>query len=108
MLHAEYSNLPLKFFKDLKTKRENKRPKSIEYLFKTQSQKLDHGLQASYEIALLIAKKAKPHNIGEELIKPALSIFAHTVLQQSSDAAVENIALSNDPVRRKIDELFRT
>ena len=78
-LHAEYSNQPLKFFKNVKTKREkreNKRPKSTEYLFKTQSQKLDRGLKASNEIALLIAKKAKPHNIGDELIKPALSVFA--------------------------------
>ena len=69
-----------------------------------QAANLDRGLEASYEMALLIAKTGKPHTIGEDLLKPALSIFAHSL--QKSDAAVaavNTIPLSNDSVRRRID-----
>jgi len=67
---------------------------------------LERGIEASYEISLLIAKSGKPHSIGEELIKPALSVFVLTVLQKGSDAAaVDSISLSNDTVRHRIDEM---
>ena len=104
-LHAEYSSKPLKFFEELKAKEDKVRPKSIETLFSNRTQNLDQGLDASYQIANLIAKCAKPHNVGEKLIMSALSIFARTVLQHKSDSAVKTIALSNDSVRRRIDEM---
>ena len=67
---------------------------------------LERGIKASYEISLLIAKSGKPHSIGEELIKPALSVFLSTVLQKGSDAAgVDSVPLSNDTVRHRIDEM---
>lgn len=42
----------------------------------------DNGLRASYSISLVIAKSGKPHNIGEELILPALKEFITTVLHK--------------------------
>ena len=97
----------LNFVTSLKNSRlRNKaRPKSIETLFSNRTQNLDQGLDASYQIANLIAKCAKPHNVGEMFIMPVLSIFARTVLQHKSDSSVKTIALSNDSVRRRIDEM---
>lgn len=104
-LHAEYSSKPVKFFEELKAKEEKGRPKSIEKLFSQRCQNLDNGLEASYQISSLVAKCGKPHSVGERLIKPALSIFARTVLQHKTDSAVDTIPLSNDSVRRRIDEM---
>ena len=67
---------------------------------------MERGIKASYEISLLIAKSGKPHSIGEELTKPALSVFVSIVLQKGSDATgADSIPLSNDTVRRRIDEM---
>jgi len=69
---------------------------------------LERGIEANYEISLLIVKSGKPHLIGEELIKPALSVFVLTVLQKGSDAAgVDSVPLSNDTVGRRIDEMAK-
>lgn len=102
--HGEYAAKPLNYFKELKVKRETELPKRIDSLFRKQSANLDRGMEASYEISLLIAKTGKPHSIGEELIKPALSVFARTVLR-GGDTAVNSVPLSNDTVRRRIDEM---
>ena len=75
-------------------------------MFRKQESNVERGIKASYEISLLIVKSRKPHSIGEELIKPALSVFVSTVLQKGSDAAgVDLSPLSNDAVRRQIDEM---
>ena len=104
-LHAEYSSKPVKFFEELKAKEEKGRPKDIEKLFSLRCQNLDGGLEASYQISSLIAKCGQPHSVGERLIKPALSIFARTVLQDKTDSTVDTIPLSNDSVRRRIEEM---
>ena len=55
-------------------------------------------------MSLLIARNGKPHTLGEDIIKPALSIFTK-VVQQKSDNDVRLIPLSNDSVRTRIDEM---
>ena len=62
-LHAEYSSKPVQFFEELKAKEEKGRPKRIENLFSQQSESLDNGLEASYQISSLIAKCGQPHSI---------------------------------------------
>jgi hypothetical protein len=50
----------------------------------------------------LIAEVGKDHTIGENLIKPSLSIFLKTFCGKS-DEGVKMMPLSNNTVSRKID-----
>ena len=65
----------------------------------------DKAVEASYKIALLIAKDKKPHTIGESLIKPCLLNACNTVFGEKSCKKVAKISLSNDTVKRRIDEM---
>lgn len=55
-------------------------------------------MEASYEIALLIAKDKTPHTVGESLVKPCLLTACKTILNEESCAKVANISLSNDTI----------
>ncbi|GFR31133.1 SCAN domain-containing protein 3 [Trichonephila clavata] len=60
----------------------------------------DVGLQASYNISLLIGKTGQqPHTIEKDLILPAVKevITAADIIQK--------IPVSNSPVQRQIDEM---
>ncbi|XP_076063460.1 protein FAM200C-like [Oratosquilla oratoria] len=70
--------------------------------FRQQSSKV---VEASYEIAMLIAKSKKSHNIGESLIKPSILCAAELVLEKDSANKLSQISLSNDTVKKRIDEL---
>ena len=64
------------------------------------------GLQASYNIALSIAKKTKPHTIGEELIMPAVTEVLKNVLHHTKHKQITSaILLSNNTVQRRIYEI---
>ena len=70
-IHSDKKDKDLEFFKTLKAKFNN-RP-SLETFFKLHVKTdLEAGQAATYNIALNIAKKGKPHTIGEEVIIPAL------------------------------------
>lgn len=66
---------------------------------------LVRGLTASYNISLLIAKSGKSHTIGESLIRPAIKEIIETVMQRDSSSVLSTIPLSNDSVKRRIDEM---
>ena len=70
--------------------------------FRQQTSKV---VEASYEIAMLISKSKKSHNIGESLIKPSILRVAEFVLGKDSANKLSQISLSNDTVKRRIDEL---
>ncbi|XP_076063290.1 zinc finger BED domain-containing protein 5-like [Oratosquilla oratoria] len=70
--------------------------------FRQQSSKV---VETSYEIAMLIAKSKKSHNIGESLIKPSILCAAELVLGKYSANKLYQISLSNDTVKKRIDEL---
>ncbi|KFD69485.1 hypothetical protein M514_18357 [Trichuris suis] len=55
------------------------------------------------EIALMIAKSSKPHNIGEDLILPATAEILETVLHQPARTIVSKTPLSRRTVQRRID-----
>ena len=61
---------------------------------------------ASYTISKLIAKTGKAHTIAEELILLTIKEILETVLHHSTRSrAMENVPLSNDTGRRRIDEM---
>ncbi|XP_042217350.1 SCAN domain-containing protein 3-like [Homarus americanus] len=70
--------------------------------FRQQTSKV---VEASYEIAMLIAKSKKSQNIGEFLIKPSILRAAELVLGKDSANKLSQISLSNDSVKGRIDEL---
>jgi hypothetical protein len=74
-------------------------------MFNGRASKADKVLLTSYEISKLIAKAGKPHNIGESLILPAVSVVISTVMNQSLHEITQTIPLSNPSVSRHVDEM---
>lgn len=101
--HSDKSSKPLSYFQDLR-QQFYKRP-TLMQCFAKLTEKQDKSLIASYEISHLIAKSGKPHTIGEQLIKPAISVFLQTAMNHTDDTFVKMMPLSNDVVRRRIDEM---
>ena len=58
-----------------------------------------------YEVAFLIAKNKKPHNIGEKLVKPYTMKMVTIILGEASAKKMENVSLSNNTVQRRISEM---
>lgn len=61
-------------------------------------------MEASYKIVMLIAKDKKPHTIEESLVKPCLFLACRIILNDESCAKVAKISLSNNTVKRRMDE----
>ena len=62
-------------------------------------------VEASFEIAQMIAQAKKPHNIGETLIKPCMLKASSLVLGESSSKKLAKISLSDSTIKTRIDEL---
>ena len=62
-------------------------------------------VEASFEIAHMIAQAEKPHNIGETLIKPCMIKAASLVLGMASNNKPAKISLSDSTIKTHIDEL---
>ena len=62
-------------------------------------------VEASYEIAQMIAQAKKPHNIGESLIKPCMLKASSLVLGESNSKKLAKISLSDSTIKARIDEL---
>lgn len=101
--HREYEDKPLDFFLNLKSAFEKRN--TVSKMFTQCLQNLNKGLLSSYQIAQIIAKAGFPHSTGERIIKPAFEILLGTMLGQESTAVLNSIPLSNDTIRRRIDEL---
>ncbi len=61
--------------------------------------------EASYEVALEIAKQKKPHTIGETLIKLCTLKMVKRVLGDENERKIQKIHLSNDTAKRRINEM---
>ena len=62
-------------------------------------------VEASFEIAHMIAQVKKPHNIGETLIKLCMIKAASLVLGVASSNKLAKISLSDSTIKTGIDEL---
>lgn len=102
-MHPGKKDKNVAYFQDLE-KKHNTQP-SVAKLFSAAAKQDDDGLRASYNISLLIAQKGKPHNIGEELILPAINEVITTVLHKPAADIIRKIPLSNNSVQRRIDEM---
>ncbi|XP_042243354.1 SCAN domain-containing protein 3-like [Homarus americanus] len=99
--HPALADKPKAFFE---TKRHSLKQVKLDGsgAFRQQTSKV---VEASYEIAMLIAKSKTSHNIGELLIKPSILRSAELVLRKDSANKLSQISLSNDTVKGRIDEL---
>ena len=71
-----------------------------------QTQNVDNRLVCSYNIAKLITKSGSPHSIGEQLLLPVVDKVLRTVVYRSSPHAItKSIPISDNTVRRRIDEM---
>ncbi|KAL4082946.1 hypothetical protein QTP88_029444 [Uroleucon formosanum] len=62
-------------------------------------------VKASYLASLIIAKNGKPHTIGETLVLPAAKEIVRCVLGDKAAKEIEKVSLSNDTVKRRIDDM---
>ena len=60
---------------------------------------------ASYAIALHVAKTKKQHNIGETLLKPCILESVKLVLGEKASQTMKQISLSNDTLKSRIHEM---
>nr|XP_039272720.1 protein ZBED8-like [Styela clava] len=68
---------------------------------------LSEVVEACYEIANMIARAKKPHNIGETFIKPCMLKAASLVLGEKNSKKLANISLSDSTMKTRIDELAK-
>ena len=101
--HNAQTDKPLTYFESLR--QQFLKRQTVPSCFRAEKTTQDSTLKASYEISNLIAKSGKPHTIGEELIKPSISIFLRTALGKNDATIANKMPLSNDIVRRRIDEM---
>ena len=62
-------------------------------------------VEASFEIAQMIAQAKQLHNIGETLIKPCMLKASSRVLGESNSKKLAKISLSDSTIKTRIDEL---
>ena len=83
-----------------------KKRKTLGTMFSNLLQKSNDGLLAFYSLSLIIARKSKPHTIGEDLILPSLKEVLETILHhKTSSAVIKSILLSYNMVQRRVDEM---
>ena len=98
--HPQYQGKSKDFFR--RKSEEYTRQKTRMLSLTTTSEKAQ---KASYLVAQRIAKSKKPHTIGEELILPAAIEMCEVMLGKEAANKLKAVPLSNDTVRRRIEEL---
>lgn len=63
------------------------------------------AVEASYLVALRIARAMKPHTIGEDLLLPAAKDIVRVMIGDEFVTKLNAISLSNDTVRRRLDDM---
>ncbi|XP_042224418.1 protein ZBED8-like, partial [Homarus americanus] len=110
---------PLKLKRHLETKHPEHSEKDLEFFkrheLRLKRQKLDASgsfqqqsaaaVEASYEVALEIAKQKKPHTIGETLIKPCILKMVKLVLGEASAKKMQQVSLSNNTLQKRISHM---
>ena len=65
----------------------------------------DRIIKASYKVSLLVAQNKKAHVIAESLIMPAPKILVRNLIGEESVAKLDSVSLSNNTVKRPIEEM---
>ncbi|CAK1552921.1 unnamed protein product [Leptosia nina] len=65
----------------------------------------ENAVYASYLISLRIARAGKHHTIGEDLVLPSIKDAVGAMFGEQKIKEIERIALSNNTVARRIDEM---
>ncbi|XP_067145044.1 zinc finger BED domain-containing protein 5-like [Centruroides vittatus] len=107
---------PSKLVRHLETKHPAHKNKSLEFFERklhtlrnqqTSTCKLSHAdksvLEASYLVALRVAKMSKPQTIAENLILPAAIDMVSVLIGVGEAKKLKNISLSNDTISSRID-----
>uniref|UniRef100_A0A3B4YYJ5 SCAN domain-containing protein 3-like n=1 Tax=Seriola lalandi dorsalis TaxID=1841481 RepID=A0A3B4YYJ5_SERLL len=81
------------------------KPKDIRAAFNKAGSDLQKATEASFECSLLIAKAKKPHNIGEQLIKPACIKMVEKLCGAQVAEKLKSVPLSNNIVKDRIDKM---
>lgn len=97
--HEQFTKKPLEFFKR-KCSELNASKRNMQQ--KVGGSENKNATEASYRVALLIAKIGKNYTIGETLIKPATKLITRIMLGDKEMHTVEKVQLSNDTVHRRI------
>ena len=63
------------------------------------------AVNASYAVALHVAKTKKPHTIGEILLKPCILESVKLVLGEKASQTMKQISLSDDTIKPQIHEM---
>lgn len=98
--HKKHVGKPLSFFK-----RELGGFKSSQEKLQKAATVSTKALEASYKVALLLAKAKKPFSLAEEIIAPAAVILNETMISKAAAATVKTVPMSNDTVSRRVDKM---
>ena len=100
--HSSHQDKPLAFFQSKKDSFKKMRIASKETFCLLPSAGV---VEASFEIAYIIAQAKKPHNAVETLIKPYMIKAASLVLGVASSSKLAKISISDSTIKTRIDEL---
>ncbi|XP_055549359.1 zinc finger BED domain-containing protein 5-like [Wyeomyia smithii] len=99
--HPQYSDKRVDFFeRSARSVRTMKMDKTGS-IFTTNSK----TVEASYVVALEIAKQKKPHTVGETLVKPCAMKMVEIVLGNGLEKKLVAVSLSDNTVQRRISDM---
>ena len=101
---AKHSNFADKDVQHFKNKADGVKKSRLDFGGKYQQQNMA-AIEASYLVALRIAKAKKPHTIAEELLLPATKDIVRVLLGAEYVNKLNTISLSNNTVSRRIDDM---
>ena len=102
-IHPDKADKNVSFFKDL---RDGSKQNTIKHMFSKSVNNLDDGLRATYHLSALIAEQGLPNTVGEKALLPAIEVVLNKVLHhKDTPGIIRSIPLSDDTVRRRIDEM---
>lgn len=100
--HAKLSGKQIEYF-DNKLKVMLSTQKSMVFVAKGGEE--TKSTEASYKVALLVAKAGQSYTIGEKLVKPAAKLMTKIMLGEKAERVIDKIPLSNDTVQRRIKSM---
>ncbi len=100
--HPSFIEKPIDFFR-----RKEKELQGQKHMIAQQAKITYNALEASYEVAYLIAQTKKPHKIGETLIKPAAVAMCRAMHGEKIANELMTVPLSNDTVARRVHDIAK-